>query len=431
MRDLKSTERLFLRRQFGIKPGLDNTRALLSALNNPERAFACIHVAGTNGKGSVCAMVASVLQRAGLKVGLYTSPHLVRFNERFRVDGKDVDDVQLQVLLDIVETAAETVAQKTGADATFFECSTAIAFEHFRREGVHVAVIETGLGGRLDATNVVQPIATAITRVSLEHTVYLGDTLEAVAGEKCGIIKDGVPVVCGDNEDDVVTVVRRVAADRGAPLILARDAVSVAVGAVSADGQAVTVETADASYGKIKLPLNGIYQVENLATAVVLAETAAGQLGLRLPEKIVKEGIAATRWSGRLMTLSEAPQVFLDGAHNPGAASALAASLRQLVQERPLGLVLGMCDDKSASEFLKPFRGLVRRLWCVPIPNERNMPVEQLEAAAKDCGFEAVRSDDVMQGLECARSWATEEEGAVCVLGSLFLVGEVLARSKR
>lgn len=430
MHNIKSVERLFLRRQFGIKPGLANTRALLSSLGNPERAYACIHVAGTNGKGSVCAMVASVLQAAGLKVGLYTSPHLVRFNERFRVNGKDVNDVQLQSLLDVVENAAERVAQETGAEATFFECSTAIAFEHFRREGVHVAVIETGLGGRLDATNVVQPIVTAITRVSLEHTAYLGDTLEAVAGEKCGIIKEGIPVVCGDNADEVVTVVRRVASERASPLIFARDAVSVAVRGGSAGGQTVTVETADTSYGKVQLPLNGVHQIENLATAIALCETIAGQLGLRLPEKIVKDGIAATRWSGRLMMFSEDPKIFLDGAHNPGAAMALAGSLRQLVADRPLGLVLGMCDDKSAQEFLKPFRGLVRKLWCVPVPNERNMPIEQLELEARNCGFEVARCDDVMQGLECARAWAAEAEGAVCVLGSLFLVGEVLAHNK-
>ena len=363
---------LFSRRRFGIKPGLEIIRAMLVELGDPERAFPALHVAGTNGKGSVCALAASVLQAHGLRVGLTTSPHLVRFNERFRVDGREVADAELQDLVARVEEVAARVQAAVGQEPTFFECSIAVAFEYFRRQKVDVAVVEVGLGGRLDATNVVEPVATAITRISREHEQYLGVGIPAIAAEKAGIIKPGVPVVCGANGEEAREVVARMARERGAPLVVAADAVSVTASSSGLDGQKVRLQTQDNDYGTLNLPLAGPYQLENLATAILLVECAAGRLGIELGRKAVKAGVEATRWAGRLTVVERDPLVVVDGAHNPGAGEALAAACRRLFGKTPVGLVMGMCADKDEHAFLRPFAGVAARMWTVPIRSERN-----------------------------------------------------------
>lgn len=421
----KALERLYRRQTFGIKPGLDVIEALLKKLGNPERSFGVIHVAGTNGKGSVCAMLDSVLRVAGINTGLYTSPHLVSFNERICVGGKQVGDDELASLIEKIEGTAREVAREMKREPTFFECSTAMAFDYFRAKGVKLGVVEVGLGGRLDATNVVMPVVSVITRISLEHTVYLGNDVESIAFEKAGIVKPGRPVVCGAMDESAREVIKRIAKERSSSFFYAAENASVRVVSSDLSGQKVAVETANASYGTMKLPFVGLHQVENLSTAITALEVLGDVAGVVIEPDRVKAGIGAARWNGRFQVLSKDPPLIVDGAHNPDAARVLADALRQVLRGRPAGLIVGMCGDKDVSGFLKSFGAMVRRLWVVPVKSERNMPEEKIISAGKVQGWN-VESTSLEKAVSDAECWAREVGGVICVAGSLFLAGEML-----
>jgi len=418
-------KRLYGRRSLGIKPGLDAEKALLAHLGDPQLAYGVVHVAGTNGKGSVCALLSSILKSGGVKVGLFTSPHLVRFNERFRVDEADIDDGDLADEIAQIEKVSSEVAGQVGREATFFECATAIALDFFRNQSVQLALVETGMGGRLDATNVVCPLVSVITRVSLEHVDYLGGDLVSIAREKAGIVKSGRPVVCGAMPPAAQRVVREVAEERGCALVDAAERVSVTVKSRSLEGQKVTVESMGASYGSFEVPLVGDRQLENLSTAVATVETLNDVYGLGISEECVTAGAGAIRWPGRCQLLKSEPVMIVDGAHNPGAAESLCAVLDQLLEGRALGLVVGMCEDKDVRGILKPFSRAVRRAWIVPIASERSMPSPRIRAQAQRLGWEVVEMD-LAAALCEAEAWARDSGGAVCVAGSLYLAGEVL-----
>lgn len=418
-------ERLFARHTFGMKFDLAAEAALLRALDNPERDYEVIHVAGTNGKGSVCALLDSILRASGQKVGLYTSPHLVGFNERIRVDGCPIEDNELAALIEQTERLASDVAVEVGRDPTFFECGAAMAFEYFRRKAARIAVIETGMGGRLDATNVVTPLVSVITRIGVEHTSYLGDTIESIAFEKAGIIKTGRPVVCGAMDEKARDVIKRVASEKQARVVEAEQTVAIDVKSCDLRGQKVRVETADNSYGTFVLPLLGRHQLENLATAITAIELCNDALGLNIGAKNVKAGVSGARWPGRFQILSEAPLTILDGAHNPDAARALADTLKKVVRDRPLGLIVGMCSDKDAGLFLKILAEVAEKAWAVPIRSDRSMPAAQIKAIGEGAGL-TVSEATFPKALAEAENWAREAGGAVCVTGSLFLVGEAL-----
>lgn len=425
MRDLKSSlEKLFALHTFGIKPGLDTERDLLTRMENPQNHFAVIHVAGTNGKGSVSALLDSVLRTAGYRVGLYTSPHLVRFNERIRVGGHPIEDEDLAGLFDVMEPHAQAVKSATGREATFFEFTTALAFEHFRMRGVQLAVVETGMGGRLDATNVVTPLVSVITRIGLEHTAYLGDTIEAIAGEKAGIVKNGRPVVCGAMPEAARDVIRRTAEVRGSPFVDATETTVVRRVSQSLKGQKVALSTGTRDYGTVTLALLGRHQIENCATALAALETMS-EAGIPLREEAVVPGMAAARWPGRLQLLADSPPMLLDGAHNPDGARVLAVALKELYGKRPIGLVWGMCDDKDALGFAKALGGRIKRCWTVPIRSERSIDPARLALLARTEGW-AVETCRLPAAIDRAGAWASEEGGGVCIAGSLFLAGEVL-----
>jgi dihydrofolate synthase/folylpolyglutamate synthase len=419
-----SLTRLYARQNFGIKLGLDVERELLRRLGNPERECGVIHVAGTNGKGSVCALLHSILKHAGIKVGLYTSPHLVRFNERIRVGDDEITDAELADLFDLTEPHISTMSE-TGREPTFFECTTAMALKHFAASHVQVAVLETGLGGRLDATNVVDPLVSVITRISIEHTAYLGNDLQSIAGEKCGIIKAGRPVVCGAMDDEALDIVRKTAAERRATLVEASKTVSIRVLSSDLAGHKLTIDTGSSSYGTVRLPLAGLHQVENLATAIATIETLDSLGGMAISETAVKQGISGVKWPGRLQVLSDDPPVVVDGAHNPGAGQALADSLAAIAKGRPVGLIVGMCNDKDVRDFLKPFSKSVVMLWAVPIRSERCLSTGIIGAVGRSMGLECSETS-LRQGLNDARSWAARNNGIVCICGSLFLAGEVI-----
>ncbi|MBA4388595.1 MAG: bifunctional folylpolyglutamate synthase/dihydrofolate synthase [Verrucomicrobia bacterium] len=419
-------ERLYKRQNFGIKMDLLVEEAFLRHAGHPELNYGSIHVAGTNGKGSVCAMLDSILRCAGHKVGLYTSPHLVRFNERIKVDNVDISDSELAFLFRELEPMIERVAKEERREPTFFECTTAMALDYFAAQGVKLAVLETGMGGRLDATNAVIPVVSVITRISLEHTKYLGTDIPSIAGEKAGIIKKGRPVVCGAMPDDAMEVMRVVASQRHCDMVPAAEAVSIRLISADLAGQKVSVETQEKSYGTVHLPLLGPHQLENLATVVATVDCLNDTVDLGITEDAVRKGVAGTRWPGRMQVLSMHPPIILDGAHNPGAAEVLVATLGSLVKDKPVGLVAGMCNDKDMDAFLKPFTGLVKKAWAVPLKTERSRPSAELAAAARLMGWD-VEDATVAEAIQEGTEWARQNGGVLCICGSLFLVGEVLA----
>jgi dihydrofolate synthase/folylpolyglutamate synthase len=427
MKDIAaSLTRLFAMRTHGIKPGLEIAEALAKSLGNPERSFAAIHVAGSNGKGSVCAMLDSILRAAGLKVGLYTSPHLVRFNERIRVNGELITDGELAELFEGIEPQAERVTREHGGrEVTFFEFTTALAFEYFRRKRVQVSVVEVGMGGRLDATNIVLPALSVVTRISLDHTQYLGTTVAEIAGEKAGIIKGGRPVVCGAMSEEAATVIRETAMRRGAPLVEAMERVSVRRVSQGFDGQKLSITGGGAEYGTVTLGLLGRHQIENCATVVATVEALGEYSPIVIPAETVRKGLAAAVWPGRLQVLSQDPPILLDGAHNPDGARVLGVALKELCKRRKVGLIWGMCEDKDALGFAKALGGQIHRCWTVPIATERSLSPERLARIAQTEGWETQASLLDMAMVE-ARDWAIREGGMVCIAGSLFLAGEVL-----
>ena len=408
-------------------PGLDAEQALLARLDNPERAYRVIHVAGTNGKGSVCALVASALRAAGRRVGFYSSPHLVRFNERIRIDGEPVGDEVVAGLLARIEVAATDVAAAQGRDPTFFECATAMAFEAFRDAGVDLAVVETGMGGRLDATNVVDPLLSVITAIGIEHTAFLGKDVESIAREKAGIVKPRRPVVIGAMNPAARAVIAAEARRAESLVIDAAEHVTVRVAERTLRHQAVTMSSEESAYGRMRLPLLGDHQVENAATALTALETFAAAAVTEITPAAIKAGFESVAWPARFQVLSEDPPLILDGAHNAHAAQVLARTLRQVLPDRPLGLVLGMCADKDARGFLAPFAGRLRKVWLVGLNDERSMPLSDLRRAMPrgNVGIEESRLEMALAG---ATRWAAETGGAICITGSLFLAGEVLAR---
>ncbi len=420
-----SLERLYLRQTFGVKPGLEPIGKLCKQIGNPQEKFAVVHVAGTNGKGSVCAMIESVLRQTGLRTGLYTSPHMVRFNERIRIGGQETDDKELTAVLNLCEEAATGLAPSLNHEATFFEVATAMAFSCFQRAGVQIAVVETGMGGRLDATNIVLPLISVITRIAMDHEAYLGDTIEAIAAEKAGIIKQGRPLVAGPQDPEAEHILRKTAIDRNALFIDAARTVSVKRLDQTAEGQKVLIETAGGWSGSIHMPLHGSYQLENLMTTLAALEEIFSLLEINIPFPVIRKGIANVQWRGRFEILRQNPMVIADAAHNPSGAKALADTLKSLHIKR-VALVTGMCADKDVRSVTRILAGTAGRVWTVPIPNPRFLAPAELAQSFRQAGVDALAHDHLRDALREAESWASDHNTAVVIAGSIFLLGEVL-----
>lgn len=406
-------EKLFERTTQGIKPGLDIITVLLQALDNPHRKLAVVHVAGTNGKGSVCAMLESVLRASGFKTGLYTSPHLVDFSERFRINGKCIPQARLNEYMELVEAMSSSL-EKAGdlpRPTTFFEISTAMAFQYFADEAVDIAIIETGMGGRWDATNVVIPLVSVITHVDIDHTGYLGETIEKITDEKAGIIKPGRPVVSAPQSEAVMKILQ----GKGEPVICSSDAVSVAkVG----EPQKLKIETPSRNLPPIRLPLLGECQRVNCAVAVAALDVLADMLDF---EPRFKEGLEATEWIARFQIVSTDPLVIFDGAHNPAAARALAKTLKENYPAHRIGFLLGFLADKDVAGFLREIKPLASAVWTIPIEAPRGMTAGDACTHVRAAGLDAVPMD-VSSGRASACAWASAEPNRlVCVAGSLYL----------
>jgi dihydrofolate synthase / folylpolyglutamate synthase len=406
--------------QLGVKFGLETMRALIEELGHPERAFASLLVAGTNGKGSVVAYADAVLRAAGLRVGRYTSPHLVRVNERIVVGGREIGDRALDQAVDGVREAAEALerAGRLPAPPTFFETLTAAAFLHFARTAVDVAVLEIGMGGRLDATNVAEPLASAIVTVDRDHEAYLGATLAAIAREKAGVLRARRTTVLGPLGEEARAAVEEEAARTGARLVdVTRDTVVAA--APARDGR-VEVRTPLGAYPGLR-PFPGSHQRTNLAVAVRLLEEARAA-GLDFDLGAVGKGIARARWPGRLQRLAGRPPILVDGAHNPAAARALAEELRH---EPPFVLVFGAMADKDVAEMGRTLFPLARAVVLTALPGHRAATPAEIARRVGPAAAGAHPASTVRAALARARRLAGPR-GLVVAAGSLYLAGEVL-----
>jgi dihydrofolate synthase/folylpolyglutamate synthase len=410
---------------FGIKLGLANIGAICGALGSPERRFRSLHIGGTNGKGSVAAMVDAALRAAGCRVGRYTSPHLIRLEERFTVAGEPVGAEALDSAIQVVRAAVDTARRTDAPDLrpTFFEVTTAAAFELFARADVDIAVLEVGLGGRFDATNVVTPLATAITSIAFDHEQHLGHTLAAIAFEKAGIVKAGVPVVIGDLPGEARAVVERACRERGATLHDA--AAECAVRRVRVEGRTVVeMTTARRGYPPVTLALRGDHQARNAAVAVRLLELA-DERGIAVPAEAVTAGLASARWPARLdlVDAGAGREVLVDGAHNPAGAAALADYIRAEWREG-LPVVFGAMRDKDIAGMLAALAPVARPFIATTAPGTRSASVDELAAVARALGI-----DDLLACAEVgdalAAGWVRARR--IAAAGSLYLAGRVLS----
>lgn len=412
-------ESLYALRRFGVRLGLDNIRELARRLGNPQEAFHAIHIAGTNGKGSVAAMVEAALRHAGLRTGLFTSPHLVSFTERIQIGRAPASEREVLDLYDEIRPHLESLADDTAFQPpTFFETTAALAFLAFRRAAVEWAVLETGLGGRLDATNLVTPRLCLITSIDFDHTAYLGETLEAIAAEKAGIFKPGVPAIALRQRPEVEDVLRRSAAECGAPLAFADPSIATPL-AASAEGQTFRLRGRD-----WRLRLLGAHQVAN-ATLALAAIDALRTQGVPIPDAAAAGALASVDWPGRFQIVRPDPLVVLDGAHNPAGASALATCFTQWTRGRPCNLVFSALADKAVDQMIAILAPLATWISVVPVPSSRSIRPEDLVGAFRSANPAA----QVGTHADFASAWRALPAGPrpTLVTGSLFLVGEALA----
>ena len=415
--------RAYLRdlQRFGIKLGLENISTVLASFGHPQRSFPAVHVAGTNGKGSVCAMLAEILSLHDLKVGLYTSPHLVRVEERIRVGGalissRDFCRLTQKVKLGIDRLLAGGALE---ADPTFFEVLTLIAFLYFREKRVDIAVLEVGMGGRFDATNVVMPLVSVITSISKDHQEHLGRTIGKIAFEKAGIIKPFVPVVCGAEAPEAVRVVRKRAAELGAPFINAFDRNHRLVSEKKRD-RFVFRYVFDAGTFRFSPGLRGEHQGRNAAVAAAAASILS-RVWRPLDEKKIVMGIARTRWEGRLEAVSRRPLVLLDGAHNEDGAAALAQYIKDFPAARPV-LVFAMMKDKAIRRVVSRLFPLAKKVILTSIPYSRAAAPADIRRLARPYDDKIIVEPSLPGAVTLAKSKAGPR-GTVLVTGSLFLIG--------
>jgi len=389
---------------FGTKFGLENTSRLAALAGNPQEKLRFIHVAGTNGKGSVCAMLESVYRMAGYRVGLFTSPHLISFAERMQVNRQLISEEDIVRL--VVEI--QPLLKKFAADGhpTFFEVVTVMALKYFAGQNCDLVVWETGMGGRLDATNIVAPMASVITNVQLDHEKWLGSTLGKIAMEKAGIIKPGIPVITAASEPEALEVIASTAREKNAPL--------TPVG--FADTKTPPLDT-------IELPLLGQHQRLNAALALAAVRALAPKLPVS--DNAMRNGLSRVQWSGRLQQIktNSGQTVLLDGAHNPSGAIALREALEQHFPGKRPTLILGILKDKECSAICEILAPLAEALWIVPVSSERTAAPEDLERAARRANPNAQIStfDSLSEALA-----ATKEDSLVVITGSLYLIGEAL-----
>ncbi len=410
----------------GIKPGLARIELLLSLLGNPEKKYPTVIVAGTNGKGSTSAMIASVLQEAGFKVGHYSSPHLIRFNERIRVSGVEITNREISTLTRRMRTIAEKIRIKKDRPS-FFEFTTAMAFEHFKKKKVDIAVLEVGMGGRFDATNVTTPLVSVITSIGLDHCEYLGDTIEEVAGEKAGVIRAGGVFVTTASDKAALRVIRKVAkATSSTGHYLGKD-FSLQKG--SSPGS-ISYKSESLSLSRLSLGLKAAYQGENAGAAIKTIELLR-EAGFKISRSALRGGLKNVLWPGRFdirRTRIKGVRLVFDSAHNKAGAQALRASLKEITSYKKISFVIGMMADKDIDAILSVLLPGAGAVTVTQPATERSAGLDLLAAQAKRLGSEVVEVAQVGEAVAAALHGASPGS-LVCVTGSIFTVGEALESS--
>ncbi len=395
---------LYNLRLFGTKLGLENTARLAALAGNPHHRLRFIHVAGTNGKGSTCAMLESIYRAAGLRVGLFTSPHLVSFRERIQVDRQPISEADVVRLLEATRHELRPLAE--GLHPTFFEVVTVMALRYFAEQDCELVIWETGLGGRLDATNIVMPLASVITNIQFDHEKWLGSTLAQIAAEKAGIIKPGVPVITATEHPEPLEVIRSTAQRQGAPMTLV-----------------VPSDTARPPLATLQLPLLGNHQ--RLNAALTLATVRVLQEELPLNEKAVCQGLAKVQWPGRLQqcVTAEGQTILLDGAHNPAGAESLRQAVEAIYPTRKPTLILGILRDKDWAAMCRILAPMSRRILLAPVHTERTALPTDLQRACRhvEPGVETVVCASLVEAFSRA-----EGDPFILITGSLHFVGEAL-----
>ena len=395
---------------FGMRFGLDKMRRMMTALGSPERRFGSIHILGTNGKTSTARLTAAILQRAGLRTGTYTSPHLVSYRERLQVGEREISGEAFAAAIARAAWASERVNRTLSADdhVTQFELLTAAALWEMARREVQVAVIEAGLGGRYDATSVVPSRVTVLTNVALEHTRWLGPTLKDIAEEKLAVLGEGMTLVLGP---ELAPAARAVAAR------------------VAGERRARVLQADPASPALPRLRAAGEFQRQNLALARLAAKVYLQGAGMELRERFVEQAASLTLVPGRLQVVDEDPLTVLDGAHNPHAVRALLEALPGIVGERPLALVMGVLEDKDAASMLELLLGVSERAWFTAPPSARALSPAALQSRARQLAFAHTACEtEPLRALHEAQRWARAHGGAVLATGSVYLAGELLRR---
>lgn len=415
--------------QYTIKLGLETIHKLLEILGSPQTELKCIHITGTNGKGSTLAFVNHMLMAAGYKVGLYTSPALERFNERLQVSGKPIDETELSEVTEVVKRAAQEMVQQGFNEPTEFELVTAMAFVYFKRQKVDVVLLEVGMGGRLDATNVLDhALVSVITPIALDHTDFLGDTLAKIAYEKAGIIKRGTRVVIHPQEDEAMAVIERVCEETEVPLFIA-----------PADQIEIISQTAEGTIFKLggqsyEIAMLGAHQTRNAAVALSVIEAINASSAFFIGSEAIRKGLKTAQWHGRLEIMSHEPLVLIDGAHNLHGAKGLAETLRNLFSTKKIIAILGILGDKDVSGVLAELMPFVDVVICTEPDNPRKMDGEKLVKMVSEYGVVTYLERDLEKAFDLAlelESSALSTTGAkrndpmILGFGSLYLIGQL------
>ncbi len=405
----------------GSKPGLSRTKELLDKMGNPQNTLRFVHVAGTNGKGSFCAMLTEILIAAGYNVGTYTSPYIVRFNERIKINGKDIPDEVLASLCDDIRPLTESMTEKP----TEFELITGVAMAYFASQHCDIVLLECGMGGRLDSTNVITtPCLSVITGIALDHTAFLGDTIEAIAAEKAGIIKPHIPVLYCDNDEKALTVIKEKAKEQTAPFHT-----------IDREGMVIHEATLNGTrfswkeHKDIYLPLLGSYQPKN-AQNVLQAVALLQNQGFCIKEKHVKSGLSRVRWPARFEIVSHSPRMICDGGHNPEGVDAAVASTKMYFGEEKLLLITGVMADKDYGYMASRMAEIAEEVYCITPENPRALNADDYASVFLRLGIQAKGYASPLSALQAATSRANAEGRTILCLGSLYMYGDIIKANK-
>ncbi len=399
----------------GSIPGLGRTQELLRRMGNPEKKLKFVHIAGTNGKGSTAAMTASILKKAGYKVGMYTSPYIYRFNERIQVNGEQIADEDVAAVTEYVKQFAEAMTEKP----TEFELVTAIGFEYFARQNCDIVVLEVGMGGALDSTNVIDtPEVAVITNIGLDHTDYLGDTVEKIAETKSGIFKNNGHAVVYRGTEGVEAVFERICAERNVSLKKA-DFDALVLHSHSLEGQVFDC----GSRKELFLPLLGDHQLHNASVVLSIADTLI-EIGWNITEQNIRDGIRDVSWPGRFDIVGKDPLFIIDGGHNPQCIDALVVNIRDYLKDRKIIALTGVLADKDYGEMYRPMMPYIQEFVCITPPNPRKLEATELAQHLRRVGATATPCETIADGVKLAIEKAGKD-GVVLCFGSLYTIGDI------